>query len=53
MRDFIKLTNPEHIIPSHSEKNGTEQFLNLGKELNYEEGKSMHALTTGSRIKIK
>ena len=52
MRDLINLIKPEHVIPAHSEKEVIAHFIELGKEMGYKDGKNMHTLLTGLRLKI-
>lgn len=50
MRDLIKYTKPEHIIPIHSEKRCMDAFTALGLEMGYKEGKTVHQLLNGQSL---
>lgn len=50
MRDLIKYTKPEHIIPIHSEKHCMDAFTALGLEMGYKEGKTVHQLLNGQSL---
>lgn len=50
MRDLLKYTKPEHIIPIHSEKRCMDAFTELGLEMGYKEGKTVHQLLNGQSL---
>jgi ribonuclease J len=51
-RDFIKMLNPQHVIPSHGPKEKTEHLANLAKEMGYSED-NIHLMEDKKIIKIK
>ena len=53
MRDVIRAIQPKHIIPVHSAKAGIQGFVDLGIELGYKEGKSVHPLVNGQRVIVE
>jgi len=52
MRDFIKMVTPKHIIPTHAEAESNQAFMELGVELGYQEGKTVHNLLNGHRLRL-
>ncbi len=52
IRDLIKLINPEHLIPAHSDKAVMQSFMSLCKELGYIKGKTVHELYTGQKTML-
>lgn len=52
MREFIELTKPCHLIPVHSEKASVNAFVELSGICGYEEGKTVHKLFNGQRLKL-
>ncbi len=52
LRDLIKITNPEHIIPAHGEKHMLEALGELSVELGYKIGKNVHISDNGRIISI-
>ncbi|PIN94035.1 ribonuclease J [Candidatus Pacearchaeota archaeon CG10_big_fil_rev_8_21_14_0_10_31_24] len=52
LRDLIKITNPEHVIPSHGEFAKREAGIKLAQEMGYTLNKTVHSLSNGSFIKI-
>ena len=53
LRDLIKLTNPEHIIPSHGDFSKTKAGLDLAKEMGYKKNYNVHLLSNGKAITLK
>ncbi|MDO8555871.1 MAG: MBL fold metallo-hydrolase RNA specificity domain-containing protein [Nanoarchaeota archaeon] len=51
LRDFIKMVNPEHIIPCQGEQKMFQGVVSLGEELGYNK-KRVHALNNGHTITI-
>ena len=52
MRDLIKMLNPEHLIPAHSEENTMNAFAELAKEMGFIDNKSLHLIKSGEHLKI-
>jgi len=52
LRDLVKITNPEHIIPAHGEKQMLRAFGELATEMGYDIGKNCHLTNDGRILKI-
>lgn len=52
LRDLIKLTNPEHVIPSHGDFSKTKAGQDLAIELGYKKGKTVHLMENAKCLKI-
>jgi ribonuclease J len=52
LRDLIKLTNPEHIIPSHGEEAKRLAGAKLAVELGYTLNKTVHLLSNGQALTL-
>jgi ribonuclease J len=52
LRDLIKLTNPQHVIPSHGELKKREAGFNLAIEVGYKANKTVHLLDNGGTLAI-
>ena len=52
LRDLIKLTNPEHVIPSHGDLKKTTAGAKLAEELGYKMNKTVHLAQNGHCIKL-
>jgi ribonuclease J len=53
LRDFITLTNPKHIIPSHGELAKREAGASLAVEKGYKLGKNVHLIGNGKCLDLK
>ncbi|MBI2451813.1 MBL fold metallo-hydrolase [Candidatus Pacearchaeota archaeon] len=53
LRDFIKLTKPEHIIPSHGDLQKTTAGAKLAEEMGYKLNKNVHLMQNGKVLEIK
>ena len=53
LRDLIKITNPEHFIPSHGDLSKTEPGLNLAIEMGYKKNYNAHLLSNGKKLVLK
>ena len=53
IRDLIKLTNPEHIIPSHGDLRKREAGAQLAQEMGYKMNKTVHLLDNWKSVEIK
>lgn len=53
LRDFIKITNPEHVIPSHGDLKKTSAGAALAEELGYKLNKTVHLAQNGQCISLK
>jgi ribonuclease J len=52
LRDLINMTKPEHLIPAHGEVKMTSALFDLGKEMGYVPGETVHLIQDGERIKL-
>jgi len=52
LRDLIKLTNPEHVIPSHGDFKKLSAGASLAQEMGYFLNKTVHILQNGNSLKI-
>ena len=52
LRDLIKLTNPEHIIPSHGDFKKTSAGARLAEEMGYKMNKTVHLMQNGQSLII-
>lgn len=52
LRDLIKLTNPEHIIPSHGDLKKTTAGAELAEEMGYKHNKTVHLMSNGKSITL-
>ncbi|MDO8509285.1 MAG: MBL fold metallo-hydrolase RNA specificity domain-containing protein [Nanoarchaeota archaeon] len=52
LRDLIKLTNPEHVIPSHGDLKKTSAGAKLAEEMGYKLNKNVHLVQNGQVINI-
>ncbi|OIO81723.1 hypothetical protein AUJ84_00350 [Candidatus Pacearchaeota archaeon CG1_02_32_132] len=53
LRDLIKITNPEHVIPSHGDLKKTEAGMNLAIEMGYKKNYNVHLMTNGKNLTLK
>jgi ribonuclease J len=53
LRDFLKLTNPEHVIPSHGDLKKTTAGAMLATELGYKLNRTVHLMQNGGYLKIE
>jgi len=53
LRDLIKLTNPENVIPSHGNLKMLTAGVKLSEELGYKLNKSVHLMQNGRAIQLK
>lgn len=53
LRDLIKLTNPENIIPSHGDLKKLSAGVSLAEEMGYKLHKSVHLLSNGATLELK
>src|SRR3989344_2914130 len=52
IRDLIRLTNPEHVIPSHGDLKKTTAGAKLAEEVGYKIGKTVHLMQNGQSITL-
>jgi ribonuclease J len=52
LRDLIKLTNPENIIPSHGDLKKTTAGAKLAQEMGYKLGKTVHLMQNGKSLNL-
>lgn len=52
LRDLIKLTSPEHIIPSHGDLKKLSAGATLAQEMGYVLNKSVHIMQNGQALKL-
>lgn len=50
LRDFIKLTTPEHVVPSHGDLKKTTAGAELAVEMGYKMDKSVHLMENGGML---
>ncbi len=53
LREIIKLTNPENVIPSHGDLKKLTAGANLAEEMGYKLGKTVHLVQNGQSILLK
>ncbi len=53
IRDLIKLTNPQHIIPSHGDLRKREAGAKLAQEMGYKMNKTVHLLDNWKSVELK
>ncbi len=53
IRDLIKLTNPEHIIPSHGDLSKRKAGFELALEMGYKKNYNVHLMSNGDNLFIK
>lgn len=52
LRDLIKLTLPEHVIPSHGDLQKTSAGARLAEEMGYVLNKTVHLMSNGSAVDL-
>lgn len=52
LRDLIKLTSPEHVIPSHGDLKKTTAGAKLAEELGYRMNKTVHLMSNGKSVNL-
>ncbi len=52
LRDLIKLTNPQHVIPSHGDLKKTSAGARLAEEMGYKMDKTVHLAQNGQCINL-
>ena len=52
LRELIKLTNPEHVIPSHGDLKKTTAGARLAEELGYKMNRTVHLAQNGQCINL-
>jgi ribonuclease J len=53
LRDLIKLTSPEHVIPSHGDLKKTTAGAKLAEEMGYRMNKTVHLMQNGQNLVLK
>jgi len=53
LRDLIKLTNPEHVIPTHGDLKKLMAGADLAEELGYKLDKTVHIMQDAKAIELK
>ena len=53
IRELIKLTNPEHFIPSHGDLIKLEAGFDLALEMGYKKNYNAHLLSNGKKLRLK
>jgi ribonuclease J len=53
LRDLIKLTNPEHVIPSHGDFSKTQAGMNLAIDMGYKKNYNVHLLSNSKVLNLK
>ncbi len=52
LRDLIKLTNPEHVIPAHGDHSKTIAGMELSVEMGYKKNYNVHLLSNSEGIEL-
>ncbi|MBU0977250.1 MAG: MBL fold metallo-hydrolase [Nanoarchaeota archaeon] len=52
LRDFIRLANPQHVIPSHGDLKKTTAGAMLAVEMGYKLNKSVHLMENGGMLRL-
>ncbi len=52
LRDLLKLTDPEHVIPSHGDYPKLKAGLDLAVEMGYKKDVNVHITTNGQRLNL-
>ncbi len=52
LRDLIKITNPEHVIPSHGDLPKRQAGFDLAVEMGYKKNVTTHLLANGQQVKL-
>jgi ribonuclease J len=52
LRDLLQMLNAKHVFPTHGARMMTDSFNGLAKELGYQQGRNLHVLYTGRRMKL-
>jgi ribonuclease J len=50
--EFIRLLNPQHIIPAHADMTMTAGYAEFASELGYTTNSTVHLMRNGSRLRI-
>ncbi|MCX8159012.1 MAG: MBL fold metallo-hydrolase [Candidatus Pacearchaeota archaeon] len=53
LRDFIKMINPEHLIPAHGDLKKLNAGIELAEEIGYKLNKNAHLMQNGKSITLK
>lgn len=53
IRDLIKITNPQHVIPSHGDLKKLDACAELAEEMGYARNKTVHVMQNGKVIELK
>jgi len=53
IRDLIKLTDPEHIIPSHGDFKKTKAGFDLAVEMGYKKNYNVHLMSNARKLTLK
>lgn len=53
LRDLIKITNPQNVIPSHGDLKKLDAGAKLAEEMGYTLGKTVHLMQNGKLIELK
>lgn len=53
LRDLLKLTKPEHFIPSHGDWKKTKAGLDLAVEMGYKKDYNVHLMANGKSLTLK
>ncbi|MDP1695566.1 MAG: MBL fold metallo-hydrolase RNA specificity domain-containing protein [archaeon] len=53
LRDLIKITNPQHVIPSHGDLKKLSAGARLAEEMGYTLNKTVHIMQNGKSLELK
>ena len=51
--EFVRMLNPQHIIPAHADMTMTAGYAEFAGELGYTTNSTIHLMRNGSRIRVK
>ncbi|MBU4501038.1 MAG: RNase J family beta-CASP ribonuclease [Nanoarchaeota archaeon] len=52
LRDLIKITNPEHLIPAHGDQQMLKSFAQLAEDMGYHRKKNVHVMDDEKILKL-
>ena len=52
LRELIKLTNPQHVIPSHGDVSKLMGGMKLAQEMGYVQNKTVHLMSNGKELNL-
>lgn len=52
LREFLKIINPQHVVPSHGGFDKTQPMENLAIEMGWKHGKTCHLMSNGDILEL-